>query len=172
MSLVNISNSNGEVIAGIFNKKSFDDKVTLIVHGEQGHKDAKYQIDLAEKLFTSTFRFDFRGYGDSEGEASYNNIANGIEDIFTVAKYFETLGYEIYAVIAFGRGSLSGLKYATSCDKPLSHYINISAPFINSDTHYSTDDWKVYQKGNFVRLKIKDDDIISFNAWDNSHDYI
>jgi hypothetical protein len=35
-------------------------------------------------------------------------------------------------VIGYGRGSLSGLKYATSCDKPLSHYVNIAAPFLNS----------------------------------------
>jgi hypothetical protein len=32
-------------------------------------------------------------------------------------------------------GSMSGLKYATTCDKPLSHYINIAAPFSTKDVN-------------------------------------
>lgn len=30
-------------------------------------------------------------------------------------------------------GSLSGLKYATSCDRPLSHYVNIAAPYLTKN---------------------------------------
>lgn len=34
---------------------------------------------------------------------------------------------------------MSGLKYATTCDKPLPHYINISAPFDTKDVSFLTE---------------------------------
>lgn len=41
----------------------------------QGHKNYLFQRLLGEKLPYSSFRFDFRGNGDSSGTAGYGNIA-------------------------------------------------------------------------------------------------
>ncbi|KAI9356386.1 Alpha/Beta hydrolase protein, partial [Pilaira anomala] len=140
-----------------------------------GHKDYLYQATLAEKLPFSSFRFDFHGNGDSEGKARYGHIAEDTEDIHAVAQHFESLGYEIYAVIGHGRGSLSGLKYATSCDKPLSHYVNIAAPYFEKSTTTTKSnnpdsfDWKVYQKGELIIKKMQQKEMDLYNSWDCSH---
>lgn len=57
-------------------------------------------------------------------------------------------------------GSLSGLKYATTCDKPLSHYVNIAAPYltgngaVDSNTEESkqslTNQVRIHTTSNFV----------------------
>lgn len=39
-----------------------------------GHKDYLYHRLLAQKLPYSSFRFDFRGNGESTGEPGYANI--------------------------------------------------------------------------------------------------
>lgn len=41
----------------------------------QGHKNYLFQRLLGEKLPYSSFRFDFRGNGDSTGTAGFGNIA-------------------------------------------------------------------------------------------------
>ncbi|CAO3697611.1 unnamed protein product [Rhizopus stolonifer] len=78
-------------------------------------------------------------------------------------------------------GSLSGLKYATSCEKPLSHYINISAPFYTKDESLISPlkqsleqngyfEWKVYQKGELNSIKVTSkEELESYTSWDNSH---
>lgn len=40
-----------------------------------GHKNALYQSALADQLPYSTFRFDFHGHGDSEGQPGYSHIS-------------------------------------------------------------------------------------------------
>ncbi|CAO0802452.1 unnamed protein product [Mucor circinelloides] len=167
MALASIINESGETIVGHLLEKS-NDKIILIVHGEQGHKDGLYQTALAERLPFTSFRFDLSGHGDSEGQFNFGHIAKHTADIHAVARHFESLGYEVFAIIAYGRGSLSGLKYATTCDKPLAHYINIAAPFENKEIDVPEDD-KVYQKGKLVSIKINKSDIESFHEWDNSH---
>lgn len=47
-------------------------------YADAGHKNYLFQPLLAEKLPYSSFRFDFRGNGDSEGEAGYANMAVGV----------------------------------------------------------------------------------------------
>ncbi|KAI8638181.1 hypothetical protein BD408DRAFT_28371 [Parasitella parasitica] len=129
MTLTSIANESREPLVGHLIEKS-SDRVVLIIHGEQGHKDGLYQAELAEGLPFTSFRFDLSGNGESEGEFDFGRIiAKHTADIHAVARHFENLGYQIFAIIAYGLGSLSGLKYATTCDKPLAHYINIAAPF-------------------------------------------
>lgn len=81
-------------------------------------------------------------------------------------------------MIGHGRGSLSGLKYATSCDKPLSHYVSIAAPYFEKSTTTTKSDnpdsfdWKVYQKGELVIKKMQQKEMDLYNAWDCSHGMI
>lgn len=73
-----------------------------------------------------------------------------MEDYHTVAKYFENKGYEIWAVVGHSRGknmiwdvymqlysfmigSTAGLKYATTCQKPLAHFVNVSGRYMMND---------------------------------------
>ncbi|KAI9264057.1 hypothetical protein BDA99DRAFT_47206 [Phascolomyces articulosus] len=74
-----------ETIVGILNDKGGSDKrLVLITHGAPGHKNYYFLPLLAQKLSYSSFRFDFRGSGESGGEPKYNNmnvIEKFIEDI-------------------------------------------------------------------------------------------
>ncbi|KAG1117205.1 hypothetical protein G6F42_013497 [Rhizopus arrhizus] len=112
MSKLSILNEKNEAIVGILEKKPEIDKdrpqprVVLIVHGILGHKDYLFQRVLAQTLPITSFRFDFRGNGESGGSPGYCNILEDTDDIHTVAKYFEDLGYEVYAVIGHSRGTL------------------------------------------------------------------
>ncbi|KAG1488948.1 hypothetical protein G6F54_011792 [Rhizopus delemar] len=182
MATITIKNKDDETIVGILETKSNENKkLVLLVHGEQGHKNGLYQELLAQQIPYNSFRFDLHGHGDSEGQPSYNQIVKNTNDIHIIARYFESLGYEIYAVIAFDRGSLSGLKYATTCDKPLTHYINISTPFYTKDKSLLSEEdrlslekngyfiWKVYQKGQFNPIQVTQKEYEAYTSWDNSH---
>ncbi|KAI8874958.1 alpha/beta-hydrolase, partial [Backusella circina FSU 941] len=126
---------------------------------------------------------DLHGVGDSEGETSYGDLNNDVDDITAVANYLESEGYDIFAIVAHGRGSLAGLKYTTSCEKPLLHYVNIAAAFSTKDGSSEADmkenkdqlerdgyfDWKVYQKNDVVLIKTTKEEVERYNQWDNSH---
>ncbi|CAO3686967.1 unnamed protein product [Rhizopus stolonifer] len=175
MSKISIQNEHGENIVGIFEKKETIDRcrsrprIIFITHGVLGHKDYLYHRLLAQELPYSTFRFDFRGNGESTGEPGYANVAEDVEDLHTVANYFEhQLGYEIYAVIGHSRGSIAGLKYATSCEKPLSFFVNVSGRYKMNDHQMLSSrpditaalkskgyfDWQVRQRDRIVVIKV------------------
>ncbi|SAL95557.1 hypothetical protein [Absidia glauca] len=139
MTTIKIQNKSGETIVGVLEGKPELDptrhqrRLVLIAHGALGHKNYLYQRLLAEKLPFSSFRFDYRGNGESTGEAKYANFGEDTEDLFEVAHYFENKGYEIWAVVGHSRGSASCFKYATTCDKPLAHVINVSGRYDMND---------------------------------------
>ncbi|KAF1797147.1 hypothetical protein FB192DRAFT_1030927 [Mucor lusitanicus] len=80
MSKLSILNEKNEAIVGILEKKPEIDegrpqpRVVLIVHGILGHKDYLFQRVLAQTLPITSFRFDFRGNGESGGSPGYCNI--------------------------------------------------------------------------------------------------
>ncbi|RCI04710.1 hypothetical protein CU098_004966 [Rhizopus stolonifer] len=190
MSKISIQNEHGENIVGIFEKKEMVDRcrsrprIVFITHGVLGHKDYLYHRLLAQELPYSTFRFDFRGNGESTGEPGYANVAEDVEDLHTVANYFEhQLGYEIYAVIGHSRGSIAGLKYATSCEKPLSFFVNVSGRYKMNDHQMLSSrpdltaalkskgyfDWQVRQRDRIVTIKVTQKEVNKYMSWSNEH---
>ncbi|KAG9323001.1 hypothetical protein KVV02_007431 [Mortierella alpina] len=112
-------------------------RLGIICHGILGHKNYLFQPALANMLaqYMDTFRFDFRGNGESEGEMGYSNWDEDVADINAVIEHFEREGYHIYALIGHSRGAISCLNYAaTSNHVPLIPYIiSISSRFDMSD---------------------------------------
>ncbi|KAI8142399.1 Alpha/Beta hydrolase protein, partial [Fennellomyces sp. T-0311] len=149
-----------------------------------GHKNYLYQRLLSQKLPYSNYRFDFRGNGDSTGQAGYANIAEDTEDYHTVANYFEKQGYEIFAIVGHSRGSTAGFKFATTCEKPLPHFVNVSGRYKMNDNQIYKNrpeigealdrqgyfDWKVRKRDSFITIKVTRKDVERFITWDNSHD--
>ncbi|KAI7899279.1 protein-tyrosine phosphatase-like protein [Cokeromyces recurvatus] len=146
-----------------------------------GHKDYLFHRLLAQTLPYTSFRFDFRGNGESEGSPGYCNILEDADDIHTVAKYFENLGYEIYAVIGHSRGALSSFKYATTCEKPLPIMVNISGRFKMNDNQLNTSrpeigkalrehgyfDWHVKQRDRIATVKVTQEEVDKFHNYSN-----
>jgi len=70
--------------------------VVVVCHGFGGEKAGKFRIyvDLAELLAKqgiATFRFDFRGCGDSEGSWLDMTIGNEVTDALNALKFLETV---------------------------------------------------------------------------------
>ncbi|ORX45283.1 alpha/beta-hydrolase [Hesseltinella vesiculosa] len=182
---ISIVNCHGEAIVGILEQKApltSDHRLVLFCHGVLGHKDYLFFRLLAEKLPLNSFRFDFRGNGESQGQTGYAHMNEDIEDIATVASHFEKLGYEIFAIVGHSRGSTSCLKYATICPKPVPHIVNcagcyskdasqiLNRPEVGAafDAH-GYFDWTVRQRDRIVQIRVTRDDIDKACAWDNSH---
>ncbi|KAI8384055.1 hypothetical protein BD560DRAFT_293266, partial [Blakeslea trispora] len=156
-------------------------RLALIVHGVLGHKDYLFQRLLAQELPLSSFRFDLRGNGESTGSPGFANMLEDTEDIHTVAEYFETKGYQIYAVIGHSRGAIAAFKYATSCEKPLAIMVNISGRYKMNDNQIETTnrhltdsllkkgyfDWHVKQRDRIVTIKVTQDQVDKFYSWSN-----
>ncbi|CAO3645764.1 unnamed protein product [Cunninghamella blakesleeana] len=186
---ITIKNKNEEGIVGILVKKTELDiaeqkpRIVLICHGVLGHKDYLFFKLLAQELPFTSFRFDFRGNGESEGSPGYANIQEDTDDIAVVADYFEKQGYQIYTIIGHSRGAVSSLKYATSCEKPVPHVVNCSGRFKMDDNQIyknrpeigeSLDrqgyfDWAVKQRDRICTIQVTRKDVDKFCAWDNSH---
>ncbi|KAG0036231.1 hypothetical protein BGZ82_004504 [Podila clonocystis] len=159
-------------------------RLGIICHGVLGHKNYLFQPTLANMLapFMDTFRFDFRGNGESEGQMGYSNWDDDQADIDAVVHHFERQGFQVYALIGHSRGAISILNYAaTSNHVPLIPYIvSISSRFDMADVkrkhgphiislletqgHF---DWEARAAGKDVSLRVTKqnfDDFIQFNT--------
>ncbi|ETS61312.1 hypothetical protein PaG_05280 [Moesziomyces aphidis] len=86
--------------------------VALILHGLMAHKNQSYHRELAVALPMDSFRFDFRGNGETGGAWGMCNIANDIEDLQAVVYHLRhQLGYRIELIIGHSRGSLDAWAY-------------------------------------------------------------
>jgi alpha-beta hydrolase superfamily lysophospholipase len=86
--------SQGQKIFGILHlpRKKERSACVLICHGLAGHKTGRYRVyvDLAEKLLEAgiaSFRFDFRGCGDSEGDFEEMTIKGEVADASIALSY-------------------------------------------------------------------------------------
>ncbi|KAF8929788.1 tyrosine phosphatase family-domain-containing protein [Dissophora ornata] len=159
-------------------------RLGIICHGVLGHKNYLFQPMLANLLapFMDTFRFDFRGNAESEGQMGYSNWDDDYNDIDSVVKHFEQQGYYIYALVGHSRGAISNLNYAAvSNHVPLiPHIVSISTRFDMADVkrrhgqqvltlleeqgHF---DWKARASGKDVSIRVTKknfDDFIQFNT--------
>ncbi|RIA85603.1 protein-tyrosine phosphatase-like protein [Glomus cerebriforme] len=134
--LLRIKNNKGQTIVGILERKfpkqsTRDAKIGIICHGVQAHKNFSFQPKLAKELSFDTFRFDFRGNGESDFiSIDYGNNENEIEDIDTVVKYLEReYGYQLYALIGHSVGNISAYHYATKMNRNIPHFVAISARY-------------------------------------------
>ncbi|GJJ77659.1 hypothetical protein EMPS_10018 [Entomortierella parvispora] len=159
-------------------------RLGIICHGVLGHKNYLFQPTLASQLapMMDTFRFDFRGNGESEGQMGYSNWDDDQADLNAVISYFEPKGYLIYALIGHSRGAISCLNYAaTSKHVPLIPYIvSISSRFNMADVrrkhgpetmalleeqgHF---DWQARAAGKDITLRVTQkhfDDFLNFDT--------
>ncbi|KAG0293968.1 hypothetical protein BGZ98_001949, partial [Dissophora globulifera] len=95
-----------------------------------GHKNYLFQPRVANLVapYMDTFRFDFRGNGESEGQIGYSNFDDDYNDIDSVVTHFEQQGYCIYALIEHSHGAISLLNYAATSSHvpPIPHIVSIN----------------------------------------------
>lgn len=90
-----ILNNNGQKIFGVIHKPLIHKPpypVVLMCHGLGGHKSGKYRlyVHLSQALSQkgiASFRFDFRGSGDSEGDFQDMTIETEVSDALIALDY-------------------------------------------------------------------------------------
>ncbi|KAF8979840.1 hypothetical protein BGZ46_004969 [Entomortierella lignicola] len=154
-------------------------RLGIICHGVLGHKNYLFQPMIANLVapYMDTFRFDFRGNGDSEGQIGYANWDDDQADIDAVVNHFEREGYYIYALIGHSRGAISSLRYAAlshhvpmipnivslSCRYDMGHVVHKHGPekmgLMEKQGYF---DWHARVKGNDIALKVTRQDLDDF----------
>ncbi|KAK9451495.1 protein-tyrosine phosphatase-like protein [Limtongia smithiae] len=121
---------------------SYPPRVVVIMHGFAGHRSYCYHKLLAHQLASNSklglysFRFDFRGCGESavieapEGRT----IDEDYKDIRDVLAYLrEVKKLDVYALVAHSRGAVAMLSYVARYDHSIPNLINCSGRFTNSE---------------------------------------
>ncbi|KMZ68914.1 Esterase/lipase/thioesterase [Zostera marina] len=126
-----LTNAHEEKLIGILQKTESDD-VTIICHGFRFSKESKPTVDISDALLKagiSTFRFDFSGNGESEGEFKYANYWREVEDLRTAVVYFSnTRNIPVRAIIGHSKGGNVVVLYASKYhDVP--RVVNIAGRF-------------------------------------------
>lgn len=170
-------------------------KLALLLHGKGGHKNYCYQSilakDLATKLGTYSFRFDFRGCGDSqenEDEDFGRKVEQDVEDIEIVLNVFTNgLNYKDIninlmpnSIISHSRGSVAMFRWALKqqelldSNKPyqfVPNLINTSGRFISSllleqKSPFTGSFLNQYRFGKYQEIKTKDGEIQDLGSQD------
>ncbi len=131
------SNSKGNKICGILSNPTLELSAPVIIlcHGFTTSKDSFTNIKL-EKIFNeqkiATFRFDFFGHGESEGDFENITISEAIDDILNAIKYLKEKGFSKLGLVGSSFGGISSLVAASKTDdlfvlalkSPVSNYLD------------------------------------------------
>lgn len=110
--MVNFKNSKGNKLAGILSETNNKDFILIMAHGFTSNKNTKNFVKLSEMLssqYISTFRFDFFGHGDSEGDFSEITISEGVDDILNAINFVKGLGYKKIGLLGSSFGGISSI---------------------------------------------------------------
>jgi len=146
----------GQKIFGILHrplKQSKKYPVVLICHGLAGHKVGKYRIyvilaELLAKIGIASFRIDFRGSGDSEGDFGDMTIEGEVSDALIALEYLKKVpDMDPDRIGIFGRsmGGTVALLATHSDVAKIIKSIVIWAPIF--DGHQWLEKWKTVHKG-------------------------
>ncbi|KAK9704580.1 hypothetical protein K7432_010109, partial [Basidiobolus ranarum] len=134
MSRVEIYKPDGLKLVGILEKNdTTSDSIkplVILCHGYIATKNYAFFPELAKSLPIDIFRFDFSGYGESEGSPSFGGLEIEQNDIDAVVGHFTKQGYTIHGLIGHSRGGSSVLHYVATKQLPdLKYVINLSGRF-------------------------------------------
>jgi len=154
-------NSKQQKICGILSNPT-DDKekpIIILMHGFSSSKESSTYPRLEEMLNTkkiSTFRFDFNGHGESEGNFEDLTVSNGVDDALSAIKFLKEQGYQKIGLLGTSFGGMVALITASRTDDlfllilkcPVCNYFG---KIIAKHTKNDIDDWKekgfiTYQK--------------------------
>lgn len=82
-------------------------RIALILHGLLAHKNQCYHRQLAQALPIDSYRFDFRGNGDSTGDWTMGDLSNDVKDLASVIHHLHHReGYDLDLIVGHSRGSM------------------------------------------------------------------
>lgn len=111
-------NKKGNKLCGILSNptSSKEKPIIILCHGFSTSKNSHTYVRLQEILNSheiSTFRFDFFGHGESEGNFEDVTISEAVNDILNAIKFLKKLGYSKIGLMGGSFGGLAGIMAAS-----------------------------------------------------------
>jgi uncharacterized protein len=111
---IHFSNSKGNKICGVLSNPAsgLSAPVIILCHGFTTSKDGSTNTQL-ETIFNNhkiaTFRFDFFGHGESEGDFENITISEAVNDILKAIKYLKDKGFSKLGLVGSSFGGISSI---------------------------------------------------------------
>lgn len=131
------NNSKGDKLCGVLLNPTNDRNQPMIVlaHGFSTNKNSGTYTILTERLAKykiSTFRFDFYGHGESEGEFENITVSEAVDDILQAIEYLKSKGYKKIGLMGSSFGGISSIMaaskskgiYVLALKSPVSNYFD------------------------------------------------
>jgi len=160
------NNSNGIRLCGILSNSTDEKKrpVIILCHGFTTSKESFTTIKLEEilnKENIATFRFDFFGHGESEGNFSEITISEGVDDILQAIEYLKSLGYSKIGLFGSSFGGTCSIMAASKSNDL--YLLTLKSPLVNyierdlaKKSKKELDDWKEKGYHNYIDSKGKE----------------
>ncbi len=131
-------NSKGNKLWGILsNPTSHEEKpIIILCHGFSTSKEGRTYVRLEEILNNSgisTFRFDFFGHGESEGEFEEITTSEAVDDIQNAIRFLKESGYKKTGLVGSSFGGMASIieagktddLYVLALKSPVSDYLGL-----------------------------------------------
>ena len=166
---VYFKNSKGLNLCGILSNPtpSKEKPIMILCHGFSTNKNSRTYVRLQEilnKHQISTFRFDFFGHGESEGNFEDITISEAVDDILNAIKFLKNQGYTKIGLVGSSFGGIASLMAASKTNDLF--VLALKSPVSNyEEREYATkskeelEEWKnkgyrYYISGDGRRLKL------------------
>ena len=156
-------NSKGNGLCAILSNPTSgkESPIVVLCHGFSTSKDGRTYVNLERilsKKSISTFRFDFFGHGESEGQFEDITVSEAVDDVLSAVLFLKQSGYSRIGLIGSSFGGMASIIAAPKTDdlyilalkSPLSDYM--SKPLTQEDKN-KLKTWK--EKG-FVEVSDSD----------------
>ncbi|KAJ4797232.1 Alpha/beta-Hydrolases superfamily protein [Rhynchospora pubera] len=125
-----ITNKHGEKLVGVLHNTG-SKGVVILSHGFRATKEDNIMLNLTAALTKkgiSTFRFDFAGNGESEGQFEFGNYRREADDLHSVVSFFFQNNADVIAIVGHSKGGNVVLIYACTYDD-VKMVLNLSGRF-------------------------------------------
>lgn len=165
---ITFANSKGDKLVGILDgPKGKKGPIIIMCHGFSSNKNTNSLTQLNKILLKNnifTFRFDFFGHGESEGDFANITISEGVDDILQAIKFIKSSGYPKIGLLGSSFGGICSIMAASktknlsflALKSPVSDYEEVKR---NNNTSQELIDWKIngytyYPKSDGTKLKL------------------
>ncbi|MBI4895820.1 MAG: alpha/beta fold hydrolase [Candidatus Aenigmarchaeota archaeon] len=147
--------------------KSLEKPVFIICHGLSSNKNSPIYselTDILKKHNISTFKFDFYGHGESQGNFDDITVSKAVDSILQAIKLLKELGYKKIGLIGTSFGGISSIIAASKTKSlfllvlrsPVSNYkVKTLTDLSNEEMQeWKTSGYRVYTNVQGKRLRL------------------
>jgi alpha/beta superfamily hydrolase len=149
MEKLTFTNSMGDKLVGILENPTgkTTSPVVIICHGHSSNKDRSHYINIAKSLNQkgiASFRFDFYGHGESEGEFANATPSEVMDDVLQAIRFMRDKGFPKIGLVGSSFGGLACI--LTAAEEPDIFALALKSPVSNYADLFNTDRFKVKRK--------------------------